>query len=261
MEMQTGGQYFQCLARHTNNRLKANWVKITAAIILIATLFILPSFSPSQLENRILYHVVSPQENELVFFWKNESGENYKDFQRLKQALNSKGKLLKFAMNGGMYQTDLSPQGLYVENGKVLSPLNNRQKGYGNFYMQPNGIFYITNNLEAHVTSSDGFTNENVKYATQSGPMLVINGTMHHRFIKGSENLNIRNGVGILPNGDVLFAISKDKINFYDFATFFMEKGCENALYLDGFVSKVYSPANQREDIGGTFGVIIAEVE
>ena len=125
----------------------------------------------------------------------------------------------------------------------------------------PMVFFTSSNNLEAHVTSSDGFTNENVKYATQSGPMLVINGTMHHRFIKGSENLNIRNGVGILPNGDVLFAISKDKINFYDFATFFMEKGCENALYLDGFVSKVYSPENQREDIGGTFGVIIAEIE
>ncbi|WP_415180937.1 hypothetical protein [Nonlabens sp.] len=42
----------------------------------------------------------------------------------------------------------------------------------------------------------------------------------------------------------MLFVLSKDKINFYDFADFFKGQGCKNALYLDGFVSRVYDSKN-----------------
>jgi uncharacterized protein YigE (DUF2233 family) len=91
--------------------------------------------------------------------------------------------------------------------------------------------------------------------------MLLIDGEYHPALKKGSTNMHIRNGVGILPNGNVLFAISKQKVNFYDFATLFKQMGCKNALYLDGFVSKCYLPANGANDLGGAFGVIIGEIE
>ena len=91
--------------------------------------------------------------------------------------------------------------------------------------------------------------------------MVLINGEYHPKFRKGSENIHIRNGVGILPNGQLIFAISKERINFYDFATFFKEKGCENALYLDGFVSRLYLPEKGIEQMDGRFGVIVAEIE
>ena len=65
--------------------------------------------------------------------------------------------------------------------------------------------------------------------------------------------------MGILPDGKVLFAISEDKVNLYDFALWFKNKGCKNALYLDGFVSRIYLPSKNRQQADGNFGVIIAE--
>ncbi len=89
----------------------------------------------------------------------------------------------------------------------------------------------------------------------------MINGKINNAFTKGSENLNIRNGVGILPNGNVVFAMSKKMIFFYDFANYFKYLGCKKALYLDGYVSRMYLPSKSYNDLGGDFGVIIAEIK
>ena len=102
--------------------------------------------------------------------------------------------------------------------------------------------------------------NMKIKFATQSGPMLVIDGEIHKSFNKSSLNVNIRNGVGILPNNKILFAMSKKEINFYEFAEFFKSKGCVNALYLDGFVSRTYCPSKNWIQTDGDFGVIIGVV-
>ena len=128
--------------------------------------------------------------------------------------------------------------------------------------MQPNGVFYIDKRNRAYIKKTTSFKySKRIKYATQSGPMLLINGKMHHRFRKGSHNLHIRNGVGILPDGRLLFAISNELINFYDFATFFKKNGCKNALYLDGFVSKIYLPPRYKGLSNSHFGVMIAETK
>ncbi len=164
-------------------------------------------------------------------------------------------------MNAGMYKKDLSPLGLFIENGKEKNSLNRKKDAYGNFYMQPNGVFVITNDQKGIVCKTEDFQNQNVKYATQSGPMLLIEGGINSKFRKPSENINIRNGVGILPNGNVLFAMSKEKINLYNFADFFKSRGCKNALYLDGFVSKTYLPKKDYGQLGGNFGVIIGEIK
>lgn len=160
-------------------------------------------------------------------------------------------------MNGGMYMEDFSPLGLYIENQKTYRALN-KKSGKGNFYMQPNGVFYITTKKEAGVcTSSEFEKKQNVSYATQSGPMLLVNGVVHSAFTKGSSNLNIRNGVGILPEGKIIFAMSKVPVNFYDFAEFFKDQGCKNALILDGFVSRTYLPSKNWIQTDGNFGVMI----
>jgi len=85
--------------------------------------------------------------------------------------------------------------------------------------MQPNGVFYITGDKKAGICRTNDFGSvRNVMFATQSGPMLVVDGKINIAFVTGSKNLNIRNGVGILPNNEVIFAISEVGINFYDFA-------------------------------------------
>ena len=209
-------------------------------------------------QKNILSFVVNPYLQDLKFYWKDKNGINYTNFENLKSNLEQSGQELVFAMNGGMFKKDLSPQGLYIENGVTLSPLDKIQKAHGNFYLQPNGVFYLTKDGTPLICTSDQFkADSNIEYATQSGPMMVIDGTIHPDFTKGSTNIHIRNAVGILATGNLLFAMSKEKINFYEFASFFKQNGCKNALYLDGFVSKTYLPSKKWTQFDGDFGVII----
>ncbi len=208
-------------------------------------------------ENRFITYFVNPKVQNLQFYWKNDFGENFKSIKILQNWLAQNNKTLVFAMNGGMYKQDNSPQGLYIEKYKTLSPIDTTS-GNGNFYLKPNGIFYLLRDNTAMICNTTNFTaNENIKYATQSGPMLVINGAIHQAFIKGSSNLNIRNGVGILPDNRIVFVMSKKEINFYDFANYFISLGCKNALYLDGLVSRTYLPEKNWIQTDGNFGVII----
>lgn len=209
-------------------------------------------------DTKIIDYIVDPTRQELKFYWKDHQGENYTNFQNLKTTLDAQDRTLVFAMNGGMYLKDQSAQGLFIENGITHKPMDSSKEGYGNFYLQPNGIFYLTKECKPIVCRTDDFKNDNdVAYATQSGPMLLIDGEIHPKFTKSSSNLHIRNGVGVLPNGNILFAISKERINFYDFASYFKQQGCINALYLDGFVSRAYIPSKNWEQLDGSFGVII----
>ncbi len=200
---------------------------------------------------------------DLRFFLADTNGHKYRDFENLKSALAKKNQTISFAMNGGMYRKDGRPQGLYIENKKTIQSLDTIQKAFGNFYLQPNGVFYIENE-KAFVLSTNQFrsTNSSPEFATQSGPMLVIKNKVHSAFVEGSKNLNIRNGVGIDKERRVVFAISNEKLNLFDFAMLFKEAlNCKNALYLDGFVSKAYIPSLDRNELGGNFGPIIGIVE
>ena len=235
--------------------------KIIIYAVLISLGYLLFSSLGQKEESLILSYEVNLEKQNLQFFLKNESGEYYNTFYNLKKELENKDEELVFAMNGGMFMKDYTPLGLYIENGVEKHKINKTQEAFGNFYMQPNGIFYITEDKKGVVCKSTDFEKKNIQYATQSGPMLVIDGKLHPKFNEGSKNLNIRNGVGILPNGNVLFAMSKKKINFYDFAQYFKKLGCKNALYLDGFVSRTYLPSKGYKTNGGKFGVIIGVVK
>ncbi|HWY35431.1 MAG TPA: phosphodiester glycosidase family protein, partial [Nitrosopumilaceae archaeon] len=122
-----------------------------------------------------------------------------------------------------------------------------------------NGVFFITAERQGVICkTSDYHDTGKINFATQSGPMLVVDGKIHSAFKNGSDNLNIRNGVGILPNKKLLFVMSKKEVNLYSFATYFKNSGCKNALYLDGFVSRTYLPEKKWIQTDGNFGVIIA---
>lgn len=229
-------------------------------LVLVSFLLFLFScftlFQKVKTEDFVTYKV-NPTKEIISFYWKNEKNLNFKSITNLKKWLITKNKELIFATNGGMYKKDFSPQGLYIENYIKKTSLDTIA-GKGNFYLKPNGVFYITDENKAYITITEKFKySENIKYATQSGPMLVVNDKIHDAFAKESKNLNIRNGVGILDNGDIIFVMSKKEINFYDFATYFKNLGCKNALYLDGFVSRTYFPKENWIQTDGNFGVII----
>jgi uncharacterized protein YigE (DUF2233 family) len=225
--------------------------------LIVFILLLCGLFSFKQDKDQILSYTADPKKENIQLFWKNDTGL-IRNLKTLKAFVESKNKDLVFAMNGGMYMEDNSPLGLFIQDHKQIRKPN-IAKGYnGNFYLQPNGVFYLNDDKSARVCQTSEFNaDDKIKYATQSGPMLVVNGEIHPAFKEGSSNLNIRNGVGILADGKVLFAMSKNVINFYDFAKYFKDRGCKNALYLDGFVSRTYLPEKNWAQLDGNFGVII----
>ncbi len=237
------------------NSLKAS---LTAVFFLSLTLIFGFGKIKQVDDDRFITFTVDCKKQSAVMYWRDDQGKNFGSIGNLQSWLEKSGRKLLFAMNGGMYGPDHSPKGLFIENGLVRSPLDT-SSGNGNFYIKPNGVFYITNSAAPAICDTKNFqNNDQVKYATQSGPMLLIDGAIPATFKPGSTNLNIRNGVGILPDNRVVFAISKTAVNFYDFANYFKSMGCKNALYLDGFVSRAYIPEKKWTQTDGDFGVIIA---
>ena len=226
-----------------------------------------------RLDNSFDIYLAEPEKRNIRLYWKDHRNKRFQNFENLRNAY-TEGQLV-FATNGGMYKKDGAPQGLYIEGGEELIPLDPKEKGYGNFYMQPNGIFVLDTAGKAEVISTQQFMRKygykgrgkspqlrEIQFATQSGPMLVHNGKINEHFRQGSSNLNIRSGVGIMKNQKVVFAISNKRVNFYDFAAFFKSYlGCDNALYLDGAISEMYVPELKRYQKGGNYGAIIGIVE
>lgn len=238
-------------------------IVVLSATISMGVNYLYPTDSPEILSTRF-----NPKKVNISLFWKNSKGEIYKNIEGLKSDLDGQKNQLKFSMNAGMFDEKLQPTGLYVENGKKIKPLNTKVikpikgKFIPNFYLQPNGVFYITTDKNAGICKTADFPKKNkIKFATQSGPMLLIDGKINKLFSSNSTNYNIRNGVGILPNNEVVFAISKNEVNFYDFAKYFKELGCSNALYLDGFVSKAFIPEQGIRQMNGQLGVLIGVTE
>jgi len=232
---------------------------ITATVwilLCIAATFI--SFYPAQKDEDVyLTYTVDPKKQQIALFWKDDKGNILKSLGNVKTYVESKNKTLLFAMNAGMYTTDNAALGLFIQDGKTIKAINKRSAG-GNFYMKPNGVLYIDKDNKATICKTEDFVNSgNIKYATQSGPMLVIDGNIHPSFTKGSLNVNIRNGVGILPNNQLVFVMSKGFVNFYDFAAYFKKLGCKHALFLDGAICKTYLPEKNWVQTGGDFGVIV----
>lgn len=210
---------------------------------------------------RMLSYVVDPRTQDLQLYWKDDKGQILSNIQNLKTFVESKKQTLVFAMNAGMFNVDHWPQGLFVQQQKTITPLDTLE-GEGNFYLKPNGVFYLKTDSTPVVCQTPDFTdNGKIRYATQSGPMLVIDGKLHPVFKKGSPNLNIRNGVGILPDGKAVFVMSKTPVNFHDFASYFVALGCKNALYLDGSVSRTYCPKENWVQTDGIFGPMIGVTE
>jgi uncharacterized protein YigE (DUF2233 family) len=99
------------------------------------------------------------------------------------------------------------------------------------------------------------------RYATQSGPMLVIDGALHPKFLATSDSLYVRNGVGVTEDGRAVMVISNDAVNFHSFARLFRDVlDTPNALYLDGNISRLYAPQLDRHDGGFPMGPILGVV-
>lgn len=181
-------------------------------------------------------------------FWHSAGKVPYAYLSALPKSLPAPRATLAFATNAGMFSPTYKPVGLYVENGKQVVPASTRA-GYGNFHMRPNGIFYVAGD-KAGVLETHAYLKQapRADIATQSGPMLVINGKLHPRFRNDSDSLKRRNGVGVRNPNTVVFAISDREVTFATFARLFRDQlKCANALFLDGgSVPSLLIPAEKR---------------
>lgn len=201
-------------------------------------------------------------EDDLRLFLLDENGKNFGQFQKLDSFLKEQSLDIIFATNGGMYHNDRSPVGLYIENFQEVSSLITRA-GPGNFGLLPNGVFCLKKR-EFIILDTKKFEQKELRcnYATQSGPLLVIDGKIHPKFIKNGSSKFIRSGVGISRDGlKAIFLISNKSVNFHDFASTFLDHlNIDNALYLDGNISRLYSPKFNRVGFGFDVGPIAAVV-
>nr|WP_233343245.1 phosphodiester glycosidase family protein [Hyphomonas sp. Mor2] len=201
--------------------------------------------------------------DDIRLFHSDADGEPYLQFDTLERELDEQGEVLIFAMNGGMYHEDRRPVG-YYRDGLGDQATVNTNDGPGNFHLKPNGVFWLTGS-GAGITESAAYLEAGIDplYATQSGPMLVIDGSLHPELNPEGTSHRRRNGVGVSADGrSVYFAISDSAVTFHEFATLFRDViQVPNALFLDGQVSRIYVPSINRYEIGTDLGPIIGVVE
>ncbi|MFW2514018.1 phosphodiester glycosidase family protein [Demequina sp. SO4-13] len=145
------------------------------------------------------------------------------------------------ATNAGIFTPEVVPGGLLVSDGEEKVGLN-LSEGGGNFHLMPNAVFAVRDDGTATVVNSTEYEPAGVVHATQSGPALVLDGDVHPEFREGSDNLALRSGVGVSPDGSsVALAMSWGVTNLWDFATLFRDElGMDDALYLDGQISDIW---------------------
>jgi uncharacterized protein YigE (DUF2233 family) len=189
---------------------------------------------------RFTFATLDPKTDDTRLFWKSPRGVPYRNFAAIENELGNK---LEFAMNAGIYTRTLAPEGLHIEDGRQLVPLNTRRcRRCGNFYVQPNGVFSITKSGKASIVETDAFKNRNIRLAVQSGPLLAKNGKILPSFPATSQLTTTRNGAGVTKDGRVIFAITRDAVNMHDFAAALIKRGARDVLYFDGTISGAKTP-------------------
>ncbi|MBB3225741.1 uncharacterized protein YigE (DUF2233 family) [Luteibacter sp. Sphag1AF] len=217
------------------------------------------------------YRVVSvdTRRETIELHWRNpDTQQPFGTIDALRLWGEANGRSLAFATNAGIYDRQYAPLGLYVEEGKTLVPLNlaHGNPRSGNFSLLPNGVFAIYDDGRAQVLTSEAFRalGSKPRIATQSGPMLVIDGQINPQFDNDSDSVKWRSGVCAKTPNEVVFVVSRAPVNFHGFARLFRDEiGCRDALFLDGTISEAYTaedgyagaPAFMTKPYAGIFSV------
>lgn len=219
-----------------------------------------PACAPRDFEgSRFVVCTFDAARDELRLVARDESGVYLRSFEALGAYLGRDARRVRFAMNAGMYDDGGAPIGLFIAEGAEEEDLS-RTDGPGNFHLKPNGVFWQSETGDVHVDATDAYAAEPraARWATQSGPMLVIDGQLHPQFQQDGPSRYVRNGVGVRDDRTAYFVISSGVVSFGRFARFFRDElQCNDALFLDGSVSSLWSPELERRDETSDLGPML----
>lgn len=182
-------------------------------------------------------------------YWKDDAGRPFGSLAALDRWLRGRGERLLAATNAGIFYRSRVPAGLHVERGAPpLRPLNTSPdpppgEGRGNFFAQPNGVFYIARSGTAHVdeTSAAARALPRMLEATQSGPLLLHRGVPHP--LRGDSTVS-RNAIAVCSEREVALVFAPRGASIRELALFIRDElRCPDALYLDGSISGLRVPS------------------
>lgn len=131
-------------------------------------------------------------------------------------------------VNAGFFTPDGKPLGLRINDGKILSAVKPISWW---------GIFYLRNNTPA-LNSVDSFKlSDDIDFAVQAGPRLVVNTNIPHL----KDGVSNRTAIGYNQNNDIIIAVSENaQLTTVQLAQILRHSekhgglGCLFALNLDG---------------------------
>ncbi|STU61339.1 lipoprotein [Klebsiella pneumoniae subsp. ozaenae] len=138
---------------------------------------------------------VDAQKERIAMYWQDRHGKAWGSLRSLLAGIDGDGRV-QMAMNGGIYDKAYAPLGLYIEDGKRLTPVN-RSAGSGNFFIRPAAYSWWKTAGRKIVPLPAYKPSPAIRYAVQSGPMLIENGAINWRLKPSTSSRKLRNGVGI----------------------------------------------------------------
>lgn len=255
------------------NLARTPLIAIASIIGLIAAvgLFVLPRMQSRDApcavrefeSSRFIVCTFDARRQDMRLYSRASGGGYLRSFEALQTALGDDTRNVRFAMNAGMYNDAGAPIGLYVENGEEQKSIS-LTEGPGNFHLKPNGVFWQGRDGALHIEVSEDYALElrEPRWATQSGPMLLIDGQLHPRIAEDGASRFIRNGVGLRDSHTAYFVISSGFVSFGRFARFFRDElHCRDALFLDGTVSSIWAPSVGRYDDNHELGPMVVVLD
>lgn len=240
-------------------------------IFAAATLFFLPRLQEREAPctvrdfetSRFVVCTFDARAQDLRLYSRASRGGYLRGFENLQRTLGPETRNVRFAMNAGMFNDAGAPIGLYVQDGEEQKSIS-LTDGPGNFHLKPNGVFWQGQDGSLHIETSEAYVLENrdPRWATQSGPMLVIDGELHPRIADDGASRFVRNGVGLRDGRTAYFVISSGMVSFGRFARFFRDElGCRDALFFDGTVSSLWAPSIGRADDNHELGPMVVVLD
>jgi uncharacterized protein YigE (DUF2233 family) len=247
------------------NILKTYFVKITFAACMLGACIMgraqgvsEPFVKTAKTRTGSVTYVVMGRNGYDMDIFSKEAGEPY-DFASVVQQCTGAKRQVVFAMNGAKCDKNLKPLGLLikglVEHKKFVWPDANVFSPVG-----PSAVFATERDKDvSYIIAADNFKAANAlanyRLAIQSGTILISRNFLNKNIIRASGR-QVYNGMGMRANGDMVFAVTNDKMDMREFALFFQEQDCRDAMLLDeGANCQWYAPGKEKKP--GKMGEII----